>query len=224
MKQNPRVDQYRHLSFAVVGGFFGAYAILVRCGVLANAQTMNLLEMLINALSGDRIHALMRLGALLLYVFGTMLTVLIPHYLHWDMRRLCPIMEGAMALLLGFFPIDMPLILSLYPIFFSMSIQWGTFAGAQGYLSSTIFSTNNTKQTSLSLARYLCDKDKKHLKKMYFFLSTLLCYHIGAVVCYFAVQWLAVRAIWCLLPFLAWAFYMVVQEEQYAKANNLQLS
>ena len=42
--------------------------------------------------------------------------------------------------------------------FFAMSVQWGAFNGAQGFNSSTIFSTNNTKQTSLALAHYLCEK------------------------------------------------------------------
>ena len=35
-KHSPRADFYRHLSFAAVGGFFGGYAILARCGVLAS--------------------------------------------------------------------------------------------------------------------------------------------------------------------------------------------
>ena len=39
------IDWYRHLAFACVGGFFGAYAIMCRGGVMGSAQTMNLLEL-----------------------------------------------------------------------------------------------------------------------------------------------------------------------------------
>ena len=35
-------------------------------------------------------------------------------------------------------------VVALYPVFFAMSIQWSSFAGARGFYSSTIFSTNNT--------------------------------------------------------------------------------
>ena len=37
------IDWYRHLAFACVGGFFGAYAIMSRGGVMGSAQTVNLL-------------------------------------------------------------------------------------------------------------------------------------------------------------------------------------
>ena len=38
------IDWYRHLAFACVGGFFGAYAIMCRGGVMGSAQTVNLLD------------------------------------------------------------------------------------------------------------------------------------------------------------------------------------
>ena len=45
------IDWYRHLAFACVGGFFGAYAIMSRGGVMGSAQTVNLLELVIGALT-----------------------------------------------------------------------------------------------------------------------------------------------------------------------------
>ena len=33
------IDWYRHLAFACVGGFFGAYAIMCRGGVMGSART-----------------------------------------------------------------------------------------------------------------------------------------------------------------------------------------
>lgn len=84
---NENADLYRHLTFASVGGFFGAYAILCRSGILASAQTMNLLELTLNALRGDAVAVLLHLGALVLYVAGTMMTVLLPHFFGVDMRR-----------------------------------------------------------------------------------------------------------------------------------------
>ena len=77
---NENADLYRHLTFASVGGFFGAYAILCRSGILASAQTMNLLELVIDALYGRGFNVLEHFGAFLVYVIGTMLTVLLPHW------------------------------------------------------------------------------------------------------------------------------------------------
>ena len=109
--------------------------------------------------------------------------------------------------------------MALYPIFFAMSIQWSSFQGARNFYSSTIFSTNNTKQASLALAEYLCTKDGKQLRRMGFFLSTLLCFHIGAAIGVGAAHFWGVRgALWS-LPLIAWAFFLVTQEE---KAETMQ--
>lgn len=215
MSKNPNIDLYRHLSFAAVGGFFGAYAILCRCGVLASAQTMNLLELTIEALRGDGLAVLLHFGALALYVLGTMLTVLLPHYLHVDMHLAVPVIDAAACVLLCFIPADANVILSLYPIFFAMSVQWSSFAGARGFVSSTIFSTNNTKQASLAFAEYITDGDREHFKKLRFYVFTLLAFHLGAAVSFLAVRLMGVRGAWVNIILAAGAFYMVLCENKY---------
>lgn len=217
LSQNPKIDFYRHLAFAAVGGFFGAYAVLCRCGVLASAQTMNLLELVLDALFDRGSNVLLHFGSFLLYVLGTMLTVLLPHYFHADMHYVSPAITAAAAIILGFFPEDMPVILGLYPIFFAMSVQWSSFAGARGFYSSTIFSTNNTKQASLAFASFLCDGDKTHFSKIWFYVATLICFHIGATICFFAVKWWSLRSSWLALPLIAWAAYLAVCERKYEK-------
>lgn len=176
MIRSKNIDWYRHLSFAAVGGFFAAYAILLRMGIMANAQTLNLLELLLSSLRCHWSEVLMHLGALAMYVLGTMSTVILPHLFGWDMRRVCPIIDALCAVLLAFLPAEMPVIPSLYPIFFAMSVQWSSFTGAQDHISSTIFSTNNTKQASLSLARHLCTREQGQIRRMWFYVSTILCF------------------------------------------------
>lgn len=104
---------------------------------------------------------------------------------------------------------------ALYPVFFAMSIQWSSFAGARGFYSSTIFSTNNTKQTSLALANYLCDGDKAHLRKLWFYFFTLLSFHTGAAAAFFAVKWWYIRGALAVLPFIAWAYFLAVCERRH---------
>lgn len=212
---NDNADLYRHLSFASVGGFFGAYAILCRSGILASAQTMNLLELTINALRGDGLAVLLHIGALLLYVAGTMMTVLLPHFFGLNMRRAVPLIDALACVVLCFIPADANVLLALYPIFFAMSVQWSTFSGAKGFTSSTIFSTNNTKQASLALAQYISDGDRVHFKKMKFYLFTLLAFHLGAAVAFFAVKLMGTQGAWVNIILAAFAYTMVVCEDRY---------
>ena len=214
MIRSKNIDWYRHLSFAAVGGFFAAYAILLRMGIMANAQTLNLLELLLSSLRCHWPEMLMHLGALAMYVLGTMSTVILPHLFGWDMRRVCPIIDALCAVLLAFLPAEMPVIPSLYPIFFAMSVQWSSFTGAQDHISSTIFSTNNTKQASLSLARHLCTREQGQIRRMWFYVSTILCFHAGATVAYFSVLLLEVKGSLCVLSLIGWAYYMVVCEDR----------
>ena len=221
MIRSKNIDWYRHLSFAAVGGFFAAYAILLRMGIMANAQTLNLLELLLSSLRCHWPEMLMHLGALAMYVLGTMSTVILPHLFGWDMRRVCPIIDALCAVLLAFLPAEMPVIPSLYPIFFAMSVQWSSFTGAQDHISSTIFSTNNTKQASLSLARHLCTREQGQIRRMWFYVSTILCFHAGATVAYFSVLLLEVKGSLCVLPLIGWAYYMVVCEDRSQETDSI---
>ena len=215
LSRNDHIDLYRHLAFCAVGGFFGCYAVLIHSGVMGNAQTVNLIELLLDALRGDLHAVLLHLGALVLYVLGTMLTVLLPHWWGWDMHYVSPVITAAAAVTVAFLPEALNVVVALYPIFFAMSIQWSSFGGARGFYSSTIFSTNNTKQTSLALANYLCDHDRAHLRKLKVFALTLLCFHIGAAVAYFAVTWWYIRGALAVLPLIAWAFFLSVCERRH---------
>lgn len=215
LSENDHIDFYRHLAFCTVGGFFGAYAVLVHSGVMGNAQTMNLLEMVIDLLRWQLPDMLLHLGALALYVLGTMLTVLLPHWCGADTHYLSPIVTAVAAVVVALLPPQLNTVIALYPVFFAMSFQWSSFAGARGFYSATIFSTNNTKQTSLALANYLCDHDRAHLRKLKVFALTLLCFHIGAAAAYLAVTWWYIRGALAVLPLIAWAFFLSVCERRH---------
>ena len=116
------IDHCRHLAFAAIGGFFGGYALLCRGGILGSSQTMNLVELVIDALFGRGSSVLLHLLCLVIYVVGVMLSVIVPHVFHVDMRRLSPCITAAAAIAMGFFPADMTPLVALYPVFFSMSI------------------------------------------------------------------------------------------------------
>ena len=216
MKENLKPDFYRHLSLSAVGGFFGAYAMLCHSDMLASAQTMNLLELLMATLRGEPRAILLHVGALLIYVSGVMLTVLLPHWLGISAKRAVPVIDAMAAIILGLLPDSVFGFVALYPIFFAMSFQWSAFSGAMGYSSSSIFSTNNTKQASLAVAEFISDGDRKHLGKAFFFVMTLLAFHAGAAVSFFSVRAFGTKGAWCTLLLIGASLAAILYEERAA--------
>lgn len=91
---------------------------------------------------------LIRLGAAALYACAIALSILVPEYLGRDLQRFSIACTAAVSMLLGVLPAEMDPVLGLYPIFFVMALQWCAFKGCGKYVSSTIFSTNNYRQTT----------------------------------------------------------------------------
>ncbi len=201
------------MAFAVVGGFFGAYAILGPSGLFGNAQTVNLLQMLFDSLFGQWYSLLLHAGALLCYILGVMTAVILNRKYHQDTHRISPLITLICTLLLGMLPSDMPHTAFLYPIFFAMSFQWTAFSGADGFNSSTIFSTNNVKQATIGLAEYICDGDREHLHRTVFFGRTLISFHFGAALGFLAIQWVPAHATLCALPLILFSYITVIREE-----------
>lgn len=101
----------------------------------------------------------------------------------------------------------------LCPVFFATAFQWYSFKGADGYASSSIFSTNNLRQFVTSFFEYLCDKEDSYLNKAKYYGGVLLYYHIGVAVSYISYVVMDARGILiCLLP-LAGALLLVCSKE-----------
>lgn len=193
-----------HHCMAVVGGFMGGYAILTRGEVFGNALTANLIGF-VHAIFGRNLFQFMiRLFALLVYFLGTMGYVLVKNKTDWNIKKISLYIDFLAVVLSGFIPASVNPHIALLPVFFAMSFQWNAFPGNYGYASSTIFSTNNVKQTALAFSEYICDKDKQHLHKMWFYIGSLLCFHGGVAVSYFASKYFGIKGIWlngCILFF-----------------------
>lgn len=222
---------WSHHSMAVVGGFMGGYAILTRGDVFGNAQTANMIG-LVHAIFGkDFLQFLVRLLALLVYILGTAVFVMAKNKTGLNIKRLSLGIDLLAVVISGLIPASVNPVLALLPVFFAMSFQWNAFPGNYGYASSTIFSTNNIKQTALAFFEYLCDKDKSRLHKMRFYLGTLLCFHGGVFVSFPAVKYFGIHGIWlngCILFFagiLVWVetsqWQHPLETLQYMKAKGI---
>ncbi len=196
-----RRNRIQHRLMAIGGGFLGAYAILIHNDVFGNAMTSNCINLVLEILGKNPREVLYRVLGVLLYILATALVVILNHHCMAWTKTIGVLINMMAVIVLALLPREIPVVIGLYPIFFAMAFQWSAFPGAYGYVSSSIFSTNNVKQTTISFTEYLYTKDKKQLHRALFFLGSLLCFHVGVVVAYFGVKYLETKASLVLLPY-----------------------
>lgn len=209
-------DDFRkklHCTMAFIGGYIGAYALLNRADVFGNAQTSNLIHVAMSIVGTDFFDLFIRLGGVALYMAGVALAVIWPKITKVSVHFLAVVADAAAFIMLGFFPKDMNIIVSLYPIFFAAAVQWTSFPGVYGYNCSTIFSTNNLKQFTMAGVEYLCGHDKKFSHKAGFYGSVLITYHLGVACEFFADQTFGIRSSWLGLIAVTIAFVMIAVEQ-----------
>lgn len=202
MEWNNKSEVRQHFIMALCGGFFGGYAIFGRSAVFGSAQTANLIELVSDVLGRDFREVFLRVGALFLYISAMVLFAVLSRKTVWNLKYLVFLIETGAVVLLAVLPEDMNPIVALYPVFFAASFQWCVFKGAEGYACSTIFSTNNVKQTVLSFCDYFlkgeeqAQEREKSLKKGRFFGETLLFFHTGVACAFLGLKALGLSAIW----------------------------
>ena len=205
-----------------VGGFMGAYAILNHNDFLASAQTANLIHVVLCITGHNMPEFLMRIVAVLIYMTGLCIPVILRNKMEIDTKLVALCFEMLMVGILYFIDESVSTIYALYPVFFMTAIQWNSFPGAQGFVSSSIFSTNNFRQCTTSFTEYLCDKDRTHLKKTKFFGTVLLSYHAGVAVSYFAWRAFGMReVILCLVPLVIVFTILVVKNAVFGEKKHM---
>lgn len=201
MNDQNKPDLYLHSIMCLIGGFIGGYAILNRCGNLGSAQTANLIYVVICFLGSNIYEFIIRIFGIILYIAGIEIYVYLKNKTNINVQRYGIYVLSIGCIILNFIPATNDPIVGLLPIFFMMSTQWSVYHGANGYNSSTIFSTNNLRQTALAVGEYICSKDKKQIEKAKFFANSLLWYHLGVAFSFFACRYFNVHAsLFCLIP------------------------
>ncbi len=207
-----------HFAMAVFGGIAGSYAILARMQVFGSAQTANMIELVCDILGRNAGEVMIRAAALLIYIGAMVFAAVLIKKVQWNLKYLAVFLDAMAALTVGFLPESMDPVAALYPIFFVTAFQWCIFKGAKGYVSSTIFSTNNLKQTVFSITEYfLYRKDgeirKEKAEKAAVFGGTLVSFHTGVVLEYLMWRQYGIHSIWLgCLPLLVGTVLLAVQD------------
>lgn len=206
-------EQKLFYNIAMVGGYYGGYAS-VRSLVLGSAQTGNLIGAVEMLLKANWSGLFIRVGASVLYAIGVWLTMVIRNHRPQDLKVCSVLLSFLGCCAFWFMPTKMDLVLALYPIFLCMSFQWNSFPGACGYVSSSVFSTNNFRQVVLGLtdSRYHPEGDGK--RKARFFAGTLAFYHTGVAISVLGIRFFGLRSTWLCMFLLLPALYQALQERK----------
>ena len=110
-----------HFCMALIGGWFGAYAIL-RFHHFASAVTVNFIEVFTSAVQENWIKALLRLGIVILYVFTIFLAACLSKRCKGDLRMWGILSDAAAACVLSVLPEHLSE-LGVYICIFAMGFQ-----------------------------------------------------------------------------------------------------
>ena len=174
-------EAHIHYIVAFIGGFLGIFPIVNAVHFLGSAQTSNLIDIVLSSLRGEWNSLALHLFGAFLYCFAIFLATFLPKHTKLNVKICALAIDFACAVAMWRFPIErnLPLIFYLYPTFFAMSFQWCAFKGAYGFVSATIFSTNNLRQFVSAMTEVFCNGDKSFSLKAKFFGFTLLAFHLG---------------------------------------------
>ncbi|MEE1115105.1 MAG: YoaK family protein [Eubacterium sp.] len=180
--RNDRLDVALHLIMAHLGGFMGSYAIVLHAGTFGSAVTGDMIALAHVLVGRDWIESLHRVIAFFLFALGCATSHLMNKYTNLPMRKVTLAVEAVLLAVAAAIPFRGDPEPPLFPIFFCASFQWGTFSGALGYGSSTIFCSNNTKQAVTAWCDFWTEHDTKKKVKALLYTFTLLFFFAGALV------------------------------------------
>ena len=216
MNEKASRQKLLHYAVSTIGGFMGGYAIFNHCDFFGNAQTANLIHIVCKIFSADFSALVFLVLALITYILGNVFCVLAEKFIKHDLRLISLVMTSCAVVVIGLFPNIANHYIAVLPILFVMPIQWNAYRTAAGYVSSTIFSTNNLRIAVMSLTRYIIDKDKKQGEQARFYWLTLLGFHSGVALACVASVFLGTMSVWfCFVPIaLSLAAYLWLKERQ----------
>ena len=190
-----------HHAVSVIGGFFAAYTVMNHFDILANAQTGNLIKLVLHAFKGDLESIAFMILSFFVYAAGNVFYAVARRYLNVSMKIVSFAVTAAAVVLTALLSGAGNDYLAVLPVVFFAPVQWNAFKKAGGNSSSTIFSSNNVRQAVLLLTKYFMDRDRKALKNARFYWATLLWFHIGAAFACLTSIAFGAQSVWfCFLP------------------------
>lgn len=189
----------------LIAGFYGGYAMLVRGGAFSNAQTGNIILLMMSLGKGELGKAAYYVIPFAAYLSGTVLSELlvtrnrVVGRLRWGTMLI--VLELLMVALMGFIPATAPHQICQIIINVICAMQFNTFREAEGVPITTTFCTNNVRLMGVYMAGlFRKDSDKKEQRSKLLFYTEMVAYFaLGVLISTVACRVVSTYAIWLLL-------------------------
>lgn len=181
------------------------FAIVETFGSLASAETANLIEVVYAFCRLDFHEFFIRFAALCLYIAAILFSYIVNKKNKFA-GKVCAVFIDACAAVLSARLLNAGVshkIFFLMPVFFAMAFQWVSFGEINGFVTASIFSTNNLRQAITAVV----DKNKK---KFFTYFCNLVSFHLGVVYYYFMHSVFDTYAILSIIPVLIFAFLRII--------------
>ena len=211
-----RKQKTLHHTVSMIGGFMAGYTIFNHLDIMANAQTGNLVKLVLSACSGNLESIGFMVLLFFVYCAANAFYVVCRRYSRLSMKIISLMITAASIPLVGLLCFSGNAYLSVLPIVFAMPVQWNAFKTAGGNSSSTIFSSNNVRQAVIQLTNYIMDRDAKSARNARFYWATLLFFHIGVAASCLISLYFSSQSIWFCYIFIilaAVAYYRYESEK-----------
>ena len=133
------LERRLHLNMTLIGGFMVGYGVINRHDILGSAQTGNMVSLAMDAVGHADEEWFFRIIALIIYVASVSLTVILSHKISkMSQKRLSILIDGAVLLIIGFYPAEMNPFVALFQSFL-LQLFSGVHLKEQMVLQAPVF-------------------------------------------------------------------------------------
>ena len=149
---------------AFVGGFLDVHTYLLRGGVFANAQTGNMVLLMLQISEGQWMKALYYIIPIIAFFSGVVVTEFVKLHERWHEYVL--IIEIGLLFLIGFYPVTFPAMIVNITISFICAMQISSFRKLRGAAYVTTVCTGNLRSAAEQLTLFYIRRDEEAKKRL----------------------------------------------------------
>ena len=198
------------------GGFYGGYTFSLRGKVFANAQTANLVMMMLSFGNGDWKKGFYAFVPLTAYIVGVCMAEFVSGKMNQKNKSLFEekllLFEAFVSFAIGLMPSSVPDRVPQVALSFICAMQFTAFRQAEGVNMATTFCTAHVRQLGVNLVKALRDKNENAAVLFRGHAVMLLSFCLGAFMAVFLSHIFSYYCIWLVSALHLFLFYHTRRE------------